>query len=286
MTHSTRWIACRITVSFPLLMAGCNSGLKPATPAEVRAVLSETLMASEFDVKTASALQQLEQSNSAAADAIRAIGIARDVCLNDLHNAGTLAFKGTRAVLQGGGKVYTQQDFSHGPVQSTGRTFDLAIQGPGFFKVIIRDEVGDGVGYTRGGNFFVNDKGTLVRGMGDGYALFPAITVPTGMTDISVSTDGVISGVNANSSRKQNLGQIMLTQFVNREGLNVLKSSIYTETDASGRPVETKPGSGGSGAILQGFLEGSNVDIDREMIRLHFLNQWRSTLLRAIGMHD
>ena len=106
------------------------------------------------------------------------------------------------------------------------------------------------------------------------------------MTDISVSTDGVISGVNANSSRKQNLGQIMLTQFVNREGLNVLKSSIYTETEASGRPVETKPGSGGSGAILQGFLEGSNVDIDREMIRLHFLNQWRSTLLRAIGMHD
>ena len=75
-------------------------------------------------------------------------------------------------------------------MENTGRQLDVGIQGQGFFKVKILDSIGDGSGYTRNGNFFVNKDGELVLGMGDGYRLIPPITIPTGATDITISQDG------------------------------------------------------------------------------------------------
>ena len=53
------------------------------------------------------------------------------------------------------------------------------------------------------------------------------------------------------------------------------------ETEASGPPTSSAPGNNGTGQLLQGFLESSNVDLDRESVRLHYLDQWRAELLRA-----
>ena len=53
-------------------------------------------------------------------------------------------------------------DFQQGSLQNTGRQLDLGISGEGLFKIKISDSVGDGYGYTRNGNLFVNNSGVLV----------------------------------------------------------------------------------------------------------------------------
>src|SRR5437660_351396 len=225
---------------------------------------------------------------SSAATGLRALSTRIDVVANNLANAETTAFKRSRVnfedlmylVLKQPGATNasqevspagifvglgtrisnTQLDLEQGSLESTNRQLDLGIQGQGFFKVKIMDTVGNGVGYTRNGNFFVNNKGELVLGMGDGYKLIPPIVIPPGSTDVGISTDGTISVVKAGSVSKTSVGQLQLTQFVNPQGLQLLGGSIYVETDSSGPPVTTKPGEQGAGTILQGFLEGSNVD--------------------------
>ena len=52
--------------------------------------------------------------------------------------------------------------------------------------------LGDGTAYTRNGQFFVNNQNQLVVGMGDGYELDPPLTIPTGVTNIQISQDGIL----------------------------------------------------------------------------------------------
>ena len=113
------------------------------------------------------------------------------------------------------------------------------------------------------GNFFVNHDGQLVLGMGDGYKLEPGIFVPKGVTDVSISQDGVVEVVRAGTNAKQRIGQIELSQFVNPQGLSPLAGSLYLQTSLSGSPSPSKPGENDAGQVLQGFLESSNVDPNR-----------------------
>src|SRR6476469_8308093 len=151
---------------------------------------------------------------NSAAPGLRALSTRIDVVANNLANAETTAFKRSRVnfedlmyvqlkppgVTNAAGDltpagIYvglgtrisnTQVDTEQGSLENTGRPLDVAIEGNGFFKVKILDSVGDGFGYTRNGAFFVNDKGEMVLGLGDGYRLQPAITIPPGVTDISI----------------------------------------------------------------------------------------------------
>ena len=169
------------------------------------------------------------------ADTVHAIDTARDVVLQNICNAETTAFKGSHVVFSDGRIACTQLNFDQGALESTNRQLDLAIQGSGFFKIRLPSSVGDGFGYTRAGNFFINSRGELVLGLGDGYSLQPPITVPSGVTDIQISQDGIVSIIRAGSGTKAVIGQLKLTHFVNAEGLNVFASNIFIETDASGR---------------------------------------------------
>jgi flagellar basal-body rod protein FlgG len=128
--------------------------------------------------------------------------------------------------------------------------------------------VGDGFGYTRNGSFFVNNNGELVLGLGDGYRLEPSITIPQGVTDISISNDGQVSYKRNGSTNSTVAGQLTISQFINPQGLQLLGGSIYIRTDASGNPIESKPGDNGSGITVQNFLEGSNVDPVKELVTL------------------
>src|SRR5690606_4190072 len=132
--------------------------------------------------------------------------------------------------------------------------------------VKIMDSIGDGTAYTRNGNFFVNNVGELVLGLGDGYKLIPPITVPVGTTDVSISQEGIVEVTRAGENQKIVVGQLKLIQFINPQGLRQLGQSLYTETDASGEPLESNPGEDGAGQILQGFLESSNVDPVKELV--------------------
>src|SRR5260221_295293 len=185
-----------------------------------------------------------------AATGLRALSTRIDVVANNLANAETTAFKGSRVNFEdlfyqmlkqpgatnSNGEVApagiyvglgtrisnTQLDLEQGSLESTNRQLDVGIQGQGFFKVKIMDTVGNGTGYTRNGNFFINNKGEMVLGMGDGYKLIPPVVIPAGSTDISIATDGTINVIKAGSTSKQQVGQLQLTQFVNPQGLQLL----------------------------------------------------------------
>ncbi|HSI34703.1 MAG: flagellar basal-body rod protein FlgG [Phycisphaerae bacterium] len=231
-----------------------------------------------------------------AATGLRALSTRIDVVANNLANAETTAFKRSRtnfedlyylALKQPGTQaasgdlspagIYvglgvrvsnTQLDTEQGSLENTGRQLDVGISGQGFFKVKIMDTIGDGSGYTRNGNFFINKEGQIVLGMGDGYRLEPELTVPKGTTDVSISADGRVQASVAGRNEKVNVGNIQLFQFVNPQGLNLLGGSIYTQTESSGTAIQTKPGESGSGQTLQGFLEASNVDPVKELVTL------------------
>ena len=230
-----------------------------------------------------------------AATGLRALSTQIDVISNNLANAETTAFKRSRVNFEDlmyqtlrepgqqdatgqispageyvglGTRISnTQIDLSQGSLESTDRNLDVGVSGNGFFAVKILDSLG-GTGYTRNGNFFINDKGELVLGMGDGYRLVPPIKVPAGVTDINVSQDGTIEVTKPNSTTKVKIGQFQLAQFINPQGLKLLGGSIYTATDASGPAIISKPEQNGAGQLLGGFLEASNVDPVKELVQL------------------
>jgi flagellar basal-body rod protein FlgG len=162
----------------------------------------------------------------------------------------------------------TQFDFSTGNPIPTQRDMDLMIQGHGLFRVAIAQEKGNGLGYTRAGNFFRNSDGEVVLGNADGPKLDPPITIPEDATDLSISSDGHITTILPGSTTETDLGQIQLTSFVNPNGLESIGGNIYVETPASGQPIEGTPGQGAFGTILQGHLESSNVDPVTELVSL------------------
>jgi flagellar basal-body rod protein FlgG len=159
--------------------------------------------------------------------------------------------------------VATAKSFVQGDLIRSENQLDLAIQGRGFFKV----ELADGSGleaYTRDGSFKLNQNGEIVTNQGLSVTGLPQ--VPQGTTDISISSDGTIT-VTTNGQQQQ-LGNINLSDFPNPDGLRQMGNNLYTETDASGAPIEGQPSLEGRGSLAQGYLENSNVRVVEEMVRL------------------
>ena len=104
--------------------------------------------------------------------------------------------------------------------------------------------------------------------MSDGYKLVPPINIPQGASDVTISSDGRVDVLKPGSQNKTNVGQLKLWQFINPQGLQLQGGSIYTATESSGDAVQNIPGEGGTGQVLQGFLEASNVDPVKELVTL------------------
>jgi flagellar basal-body rod protein FlgG len=156
-----------------------------------------------------------------------------------------------------------QREFLQGNISQTGNTFDIAIEGKGFFKVLLPNE---DLAYTRNGAFKVNDEGSLVNGLG--YKLEPEIVIPDNVTQVSIATDGTVSGMDPTSGQITQLGQITLVQFTNPAGLHPYGDSLFTATDVSGVPTDGVAANGTFGNIRQGMLESSNVKLVNEMVDL------------------
>jgi flagellar basal-body rod protein FlgG len=149
------------------------------------------------------------------------------------------------------GAVYKIMD--QGNLTSTNNAFDLGIQGRGYFRIALPDGTN---AYTRDGSFNVDNTGTIVTK--EGYPLEPNIVIPEDALNITISALGVVSAkVN---EQTVNLGQIQLTMFINEAGLENMGGNYYKETDVSGVGIANDPNENGTGTILQGFLESSNVD--------------------------
>jgi flagellar basal-body rod protein FlgG len=151
-----------------------------------------------------------------------------------------------------------------GDFNSTGNPLDLTIAGQGFFQV--RLPSGE-TAYTRSGAFHLDSDGNVVTA--DGNSIEPSITVPSGTTSISIGADGTVSVTQPGQTSAQQVGSVQLALFPNPGGLNSIGKNLFLATTASGDPVIGTPGgSEGLGAIEQGVLEQSNVNVVEEFIQM------------------
>jgi flagellar basal-body rod protein FlgG len=152
---------------------------------------------------------------------------------------------------------------TQGALTATGNKFDLAIDGRGFFQVLL--PTGE-TAFTRAGNFSVNDQGQLVTQ--DGYQVQPAITIPQDATDVSISKSGQVQVTQPGSTTPNTVGQLELATFMNEGGLSAQGGNLYLQTAASGAPTTGTPGQQGIGTLMQGYTEASNVDPVSEITAL------------------
>lgn len=157
----------------------------------------------------------------------------------------------------------TSRIFSQGSFIQTSNPLDMAIDGDGFFKV--RDFDGT-TKYTRDGSFKIDSEGKVVTS--SGRALEPEIVIPKGARDISVSQNGTVTAVLPGESAPVEIGKIEIAVFPNPSGLKAIGSNMYEASSASGEPEVSQPLTNGAGGVRQGFIEGSNVEVVDEMVRM------------------
>ncbi len=233
----------------------------------------------------------MDRSLFIAATGMEAQRINIDVISNNLANVNTTGFKKSRADFQElmyqslktagavsaeGNEVPTgiqiglgvkpaavQKMFHQGDFVSTGNSLDLVIEGSGFFQITKPD--GE-IAYSRAGSFKLNSEGNIVNS--DGYPMEPAITVPPNAIEISISSDGAVSVLQAGDNTPVEVGQIEIAQFINPGGLKAIGKNLFLPTGSSGEATVGTPDSEGLGSVNQGFLELSNVNVVEEMVNM------------------
>lgn len=159
--------------------------------------------------------------------------------------------------------VATAKIFTQGSMVQTDSSLDMAVEGRGFFQVLMPD---GSTAYTRDGAFSMNAQGQLVTS--SGYQLDPAITVPAETLSVTIGVDGTVSALVAGSAQPTQIGSVQLTDFINPQGLQAIGQNLYKETVSSGAPQQGTPGLNGLGEIRQGSLEGSNVNVVEELVNM------------------
>ncbi|MCQ6274100.1 flagellar basal body rod protein FlgG [Bacillus sp. V3B] len=156
-----------------------------------------------------------------------------------------------------------------GSIQTTNRVLDLAIQGDGYFQV----QKGIETLYTRAGNFYFDNNGSLVTGSGEFVTDSDNAVVEIENIDevenISIGVDGKISYIRNGVLENYPGGAIAVVRFANSGGLEKAGGNLFKVSQSSGGPSEVKePGQSGAGTILSGALEMSNVDLSEEFTEM------------------
>jgi flagellar basal-body rod protein FlgG len=152
---------------------------------------------------------------------------------------------------------------TQGNLTTTSNPLDVAIEGRGFFQILQPDGT---TAYTRAGSFQLSASGQIVTA--DGFTVQPGITVPQNTIGVSINASGQVQAQVAGQTAPQTVGQFQLANFANEAGLEALGNNLFIETPASGQPITGNPTSIGFGALNQGLLETSNVDIVSEITNL------------------
>ena len=214
-----------------------------------------------------------------------------DVISNNLANTSTNGFKKGRAVFEdllyqtlrqpgaqssqqtllpsglqlgtGVRPAATERIFTQGNLTQTSNAKDVAINGDGFFQVLMPDGT---TAYTRDGSFQVDNNGQLVTA--SGYPVQPAITIPANALSLTIARDGTVSVTQPGNTDNVQIGTFQLATFINNAGLQSLGENLYAETAASGAPNVAQPGTNGAGVLNQNYVETSNVNVVEELVNM------------------
>ena len=159
--------------------------------------------------------------------------------------------------------VATEKTYTQGNMAQTGNSLDVAVNGRGFFQVLLPDGT---LGYTRDGAFQMNAQGELVTS--SGYQVQPTISVPDGAQSVTIGADGVVSAQLSGQNAPTQIGTLQLVDFVNPAGLQPRGENMLVESAASGPAQQGTPGLNGLGLIQQGSLESSNVNVVEELVNM------------------
>lgn len=219
-------------------------------------------------------------------DQLKDIRRAQDAVLANLANAQTPGYQATQPLFNADehARLQLRKDTTPGPLIHTGRELDLVIEGEGFFEIVDFKSHHAGTVYTRAGTLYVNRDGELVLGSPSSWArLEPMINIPDDALAVSVDVQGHFTVTNYDGTQSS-VGQVQLVKFLSPECLQEVAPGRYVETAASGEPVVGNPGESTFGTILQGHLEGSNVDLYAESAAWDRLRTWEIALGRALGL--
>ncbi len=214
-----------------------------------------------------------------------------DVISNNLANVSTTGFKRSRAVFEdllyqtirqpgaassqqtelpsglqlgtGVRPVATERIHTQGNLQLTSNAKNLAIEGDGFFQVLMPDGT---TAYTRDGSFQTDNQGQMVTS--SGFPIQPAITIPENATSITISRDGIVSVTESGAPAAIEVGALQLATFINPAGLMSRGENLYVETTASGTPNTNTPGTNSAGLLKQNYVETSNVNVVEELVSM------------------
>lgn len=212
-----------------------------------------------------------------------------DVIANNLANVSTTGFKRSRAVFEdllyqtlrqpgaqssqqtqvpsglqlgtGVRPIATERIHTQGNLQQTGNNLDVAINGNGFFQILMPDGT---TAYTRDGSFQTDSQGQMVTS--SGFTVQPALTIPPNTTAVTIARDGTVSATVAGVAT--NIGNLQLATFINPSGLQSMGENLYMETASSGTPSTTVPGTNGAGLLNQNYVETSNVNVVEELVNM------------------
>jgi flagellar basal-body rod protein FlgF len=212
-----------------------------------------------------------------------------DVVANNIANASTPGYKSLhlssgawidrmRAVNapDGGGTVAyatptgTWRDTRPGPIHQTGNPLDFALPKSGYFTV----QTSAGTRLTRDGRFTLSSSGNLVTSSGDNVldASGQAIQIPQTAGKIAVASDGTISGPTGI------LGKIGVVNVANQQSLTAEGDNLLRAT--------TTPSAVSNPGIIQGALEGSNVQPIKEITNMLQASQNFQMISQFVSSED
>lgn len=234
--------------------------------------------------------------------------------VENISNLQSIGYKRTTdsfsEALNGEISRHETKDFSQGPLRRTGESFDIALDGKGFFEV----ELPTGQrAFTRAGRLKLTSEGELVSE--EGYRIIPQIepsklplfgsndpqkdgfgemnlkvtssklTISPDLTP-DIQEDGTLNGIDPNTSEKTKIGKINVVVFNNPQGLESIGKSYYLQTKASGAPLDTDVGISGSTRVKQGSLELGNVNMAAEFMELTAKKDLISAQLKVLKAID
>jgi len=236
---------------------------------------------------------------------------------NNLANAETTGFKQSSVnfadivagsaysnpkMIQGIGSMTKSidQDFTAGPSEQTGSALNMEINGSGFFTVT-SPLSGNSI-YTRNGDFSADSSGYVTDSNGNRlqmlaysggtYATTPSdAQLPTtnaagsSYTGVQVATDGTITASYADGT-STTLGKVAMASFISPDGLLQVGNQDWKATGLSGNPSYSAPGAGGTGNVLSGYLEQSNVNVSAQLVEMISAQQYFQANSKAISTNS